>query len=132
MLSFDAIHEMSAETLDLIAADRRQRRRPGPIEIARNRDRIERPHSQVRVIAVDDQRLPAAGDAEGGGQAMRLARERGERSPSLIEIAGLVEDPALERERLIGAQAIGVRPDRADGERLGLRQFAGEALERTT
>ena len=42
-----------------------------------------------------------------------------------------MEDPALEREGLIGAQAIGVRPDRADGERLGLRQFAGEALERT-
>ena len=48
-----------------------------------------------------------------------------------IEIAGFVEDPALEGERLIGAQAIGVRPDRADGERLGLRQFAGETLERT-
>src|SRR5208282_1110460 len=98
MLSFDAIHEMGAETLDLITADRRQRRRPGPIEIARNLNRIERPQSQVRVIAVDDQRLSGAGDAKGRGQAMRLARERPERSRRLVQIAGLVEDPALERE----------------------------------
>ena len=54
---------------------------------------------------------------------MRLAREFGERSRSLGEIARFVEDPAFERERLIGAQAISVRPQRADGERFGLRQL---------
>src|SRR5271167_236651 len=131
MLSLDAIHEMGAEALDLIAADRRQRRRSDPIEVTRNRNRIERPHLQVRVIAVDEERLPGTGDAERRGQAMRLARERSQRSLSLVQIARLVEYPALERERLVGAQAIGARSDRADGERLGLRQFSGETLERT-
>ena len=73
MISFDTIHEMDAETLDLVAAYRPQRRRPSPIEIARYCIQIERPHSEVGMIAVDNQRSPGASDAEGGGQAMRLA-----------------------------------------------------------
>ena len=53
---------------------------------------------------------------------MRLAGERRQRC-ALNQIARLVKDPAFERERLIGADAIGVRTLRADGKRLGLRQL---------
>ena len=44
------------------------------------------------MIAVDNKRLPGAGDAEGRGQAMRLARERRERSRRLVEIVFADED----------------------------------------
>ena len=125
------LEEMRAERFELIAADARQNARPGAIEIARNGRLIERAHRQLGGLRVHDERDAAERDAEGGGQTMRLARERGKRSPGLVEIARLVEDPALERERLIGAQAIGVRPRRADGKRLGSRQFKRKVFERT-
>ena len=62
---------------------------------------------------------------------MRLAGERGQRLRRLGEIAGLVEDPAFERERLIGADAVSVRTLRADGESLRPRQLNGHTFERS-
>ena len=82
------------------------------------------------MISVDDERLAGAGDAEGRGQAMRPAGERGQRFRRFGEIMRLVEDPAFERERLIGADAIGVRTLCADGERLRARQLESHAFER--
>ena len=65
MIAFDVLKEVNSETLALINADGRQHAPPGPLEITRNLIRIECPHSQVRMISVDDQRFPSAGDAEG-------------------------------------------------------------------
>ena len=41
-----------------------------------------------------------------------------------------MEDPAFERERLIGADAVSVRTLRADRESLGPRQFDGDIFKR--
>src|SRR5271166_5324010 len=98
---------MGAKPFNLINSDAQKHRGPGSIEIARNRNGIEPPHSKVRVIAVNDERLSRAGDAESRRQTMCLAGEFGERLGGLGETARLVDDPALERERLIRAQAIG-------------------------
>lgn len=122
---------MGTETFNLINSDAREHRGPGAIEIARNRNGIEMPHSKACVIAVNDERLSEAGDAECRRQPMRLAGECGKRLGGLGETARLVDDPAFERERLIRAQAIGVRPQRADGERLGPRQLDCQTFERT-
>ena len=54
MIAFDVLKEVNSETLALINADGRQHARPGPLEITRNLIRIECPHSQVRMISVDD------------------------------------------------------------------------------
>ena len=122
---------MGPKAFNLINSDARQHGGPGAIEIARNRHRIEISHLKVCVFAVDDQRLSEAGDAEGGRQPMRPARERGERLGGLGDIARLVDDASLERERLIRAQAIGVRPQRADGDGLGPRQLDRQTFKRT-
>ena len=74
MIPFNMLEQVNSETLALINADGRQHARSGALEITRNLTGIECPHSQVGMISVDDQRLPSAGDAEGRGQAMRLAR----------------------------------------------------------
>ena len=66
MIAFDAIEQMGAKTFNLINPDAREHRGPGAIEIARNRSGIERPHSKARMILVDDERSPGAGDTEGG------------------------------------------------------------------
>ena len=63
---------------------------------------------------------------------MRLAGQRGQRLRPFGQIAGLVKNPAFERERLIGADAIGMRPLTADRKRLGLRQLRGQIFERST
>ena len=80
---------------------------PGALEIARNFAGIEGPHSEIRVFSVDDQRLAPAGDAN-AKSSDRLAGKGGQRSRRFGEIAALVEDPAFEHERLIGADAVGV------------------------
>ena len=54
MIAFDVLKEVNSETLALINADGRQHARPGALEITRNLIRIECPHSQVRMISVDD------------------------------------------------------------------------------
>jgi hypothetical protein len=130
MIAFDAIEEMGAKTFNLINPDAREHRGPGAIEIARNSSGIERPHSKLGMILVDDQRLPGASDAERGAQAMCLALERGEALGSLAEIARLVEDPAFERERLIGAETIGLRSQSTDGERFGAGQLDRQTFQR--
>ncbi len=61
---------------------------------------------------------------------MRLAGERRQRLRAFGKIARLVQDLAFERERLIGADAIGVRTLGADRKRLGLRQFESHTFER--
>ena len=130
MVSFNALEQMNSKTLALIDADGGQYARTRAFEIARNLVESERSHLQVRMIPVDDQSSPAAGDAERGGQAMRPAGERRERLRRFGEIAGLVEDPAVERERLVGTNAISVRTFRADCEGLRPRQFDGDVRER--
>ena len=61
---------------------------------------------------------------------MRLAGQRGQRLRRLGEIAGLVENPTFERERLIGADAVGVRPVGTRCERLGLSQLQSYVFNR--
>ena len=73
MIAFNALEQVNSKTLALICADRGQDARPGALEIARNLPGIERPHSYIGVISVDDQRFPGARHAERGGQPMRLA-----------------------------------------------------------
>src|SRR3984957_13390786 len=130
MIPFNALEQMNSKALALICADRGQHARPDALEIARNLTRIERPHSYIGMISVDDQRFPGAGDAERGGQAMRLAREQAQRLRGGVEIAGLVENLTFERERLISADAVGVRPVRAGCEGLGLSQFQSNLFNR--
>src|SRR5580693_5534446 len=125
MVPFNALEQMNSETLALVHANGRQHAESSAFEIARNLFRSEGSHPQVRMISVDDQRLSASGDAESRGQAMRLARERGQRFRPFGEIAGLVEYPAFERERLIGADAVGIWAPRTDGKSLRLRQLNG-------
>ena len=74
MIAFNTIEQMGAKTFNLINPDACEHRGAGAIEIARNRSGIERPHSKVRVILLNDQRSPGARDREGGGQTMRLAQ----------------------------------------------------------
>ena len=95
MIAFDVLKEMNSETLALINADGRQHARPGALEITRNLSWIECPHSQVRMISVDDQRFPSAGDAEGRSQPMRLAGQRSQRLRAFCQIPGLMEDRCL-------------------------------------
>jgi|ERR1700722_4353883 hypothetical protein len=109
MIAFDVLKEVNSETLALINADGRQHTRPGAFEITRNLIRIEGSHSQVGMISVDDQRFPSASDAEGRGQAMRLPGQRSQRLRAFRQIARLMKDPAFERKRLIGADAVSVR-----------------------
>ena len=130
MIAFDVFKEVNSETLALINADGRQHTRPGAFEITRNLIRIEGSHSQVGMISVDDQRFPSASDAEGRGQTMRLAGQRGQRLRTFGQIPRLVEDPAFERERLIGADAVSVRTHRANRERLGFSQFDRQIFKR--
>ena len=130
MIAFDVLEQVNSEALALIHADGRQHARSGAIEITRNLIRIEGSHSQVGMISVDDQRLSSAGDAEGRGQAMRLAGQRGQRLRPFGQVAGLVKNPAFERERLIGADAMGVRTRRANRKRLGFGQLDGQIFKR--
>ena len=60
---------------------------------------------------------------------MRLAGQRGQCFRRLVQIAGLVKDPASEGQRLVGAEAVGVWPLRTRGERLGSRQLEGHVLQ---
>ena len=130
MIAFDALKEMNSETLAVINADGRQHARPGAFEITRNLARIECPHSQIRMISVDDQRSPSASDAEGRGQAVRLPGQRSQCLRAFDQIARLVKDPAFERKRLIGADAVSVRTHRANRERLGLSQLDRQIFKR--
>src|SRR3984957_11583184 len=108
MVPFNVLEQVNSKTLALIRANGRQHGRPGTFEIPRNLMRIESPQSYVGVISVDDQRLAGSGHAERGGQAMRLARQCSQRLRGFSEIRRFMEDASLERERLIGADAIGV------------------------
>ncbi len=81
------------------------------------------------MISVDDQRFPSASDAEGRGQAMRLAGQRGQCLRPFDQIARLVKDPAFERENLISPDAVSVRTHRANRERLGFGQFDRQIFE---
>ena len=82
------------------------------------------------MISVDDQRSPSASDAEGRGQAMRLAGQRSQRLRAFGQIPRLMEDRAFKRERLIGADAVSVRTHRANRERLGFGQLDRQIFER--
>ena len=96
MISLDVLEQVNSETLALIHADRRQHAGSGALEITRNLIRIEGSHSEVGMISVDDQRFPSASDAEGRGQAMGLAGQRGQCLRPFDQIARLVEDPCLQ------------------------------------
>ena len=61
---------------------------------------------------------------------MRSAGQRRQRLRSFDEIAGFVEDLAIERERLIGADAIGIWTFRAHCESLRPRQFDSDMFNR--
>ena len=61
---------------------------------------------------------------------MRPAGERRQRLRAFDKIARFVEDPAVKRQRLIGADAVSVRTFRADCESLRLRQFDGDIFKR--
>ena len=61
---------------------------------------------------------------------MRSAGQRRQRLRSFDEIAGFVEDLAIERERLIGANAVSVRTSGADCEGLRPRQFDSDMFNR--
>ncbi len=61
---------------------------------------------------------------------MHLAGQRRQRLRPFDEIAGLVEDPAVQRERLIGADAVSVGTFRADCESLRPRQFDRDIFKR--
>ena len=130
MIPFNMLEKVNSKTFALIRANGRQHRRPGTLEITRNLIGIECSHSQVGMISVDDQRLPSAGDAERRGQAMCLARQRGQRLRPVGQIPRLMEDPALKRERLIGADAVSVGTHRANRERLGFGQLDRQIFER--
>ena len=61
---------------------------------------------------------------------MRPARERRQSLRPFKEIARFVEDPAVQRERLIGANAVSVRSFRADCESLRPSQFDRDIFKR--
>jgi hypothetical protein len=61
---------------------------------------------------------------------MRPAGERRESLRPFNEIARFVEDPVVQRKRLIGANAVSVRSFRADCESLGPRQFDSDIFNR--
>jgi hypothetical protein len=130
MIAFNVLEQVNSETFALIRADGGQHRPPRTLEIPRNLVRIEGPQSYVGMISVDDQGLPGPGDREGRGQAMRLAGQGGQGLRRLDEIGGLMKDAPVERKRLIGADAIGVRTRGADCERLGPRQLQGQIFQR--
>ena len=77
MIPFNVLEQMNSKTLALIHANRGQHAWARAFEIARNLVGGEGSHSQVRMISVDDERAPGAGDAECRGQAMRPAGQRG-------------------------------------------------------
>ena len=61
---------------------------------------------------------------------MRLAGQCGQCFRPFGQIARLVKNPAFERERLIGTDAVSVRTQRANRERLGFGQLDGQILKR--
>ena len=61
---------------------------------------------------------------------MRPAGEGRQRLRPFIEIARLVKNPTIDGERLIGANAVSVRPLRADCESLRPRQFDSDIFNR--
>src|SRR5271166_5636082 len=111
---------MQAKPFQLINAHAGDDIGSSEIEILRDRASVEDSHVQFSSILFDAEDRAGPGYAEGRGQTMRPARERGERMCGLSEIARLMQETVFERQCLICAQAVGFRMQCAGGERLGL------------
>ena len=61
---------------------------------------------------------------------MRLPGQRSQCLRAFGQIARLVKDPAFERKRLIGANAVSVRTQRANRKRLGFSQLDRQIFKR--
>src|SRR5215831_3812187 len=104
MLAFDALEQLDADPLQLVAANARRDRRPRGIEVGFEKAIGKGAHGEPRHLAVLEHDRAFSHQRNRGMKLMRSAAQRLELRARASAVAGLGKPPLAKRQGLVGAQ----------------------------
>src|SRR5215813_2560393 len=104
MLAFDALEQLDADPLQLVAANARRDRRPRGIEIGFEKAVGKGAHAEPRHLAVLEHDRALSHQRNRGMKLMRSAAQRLELRARTCAVTGFGKPPRAKRQDLVGPQ----------------------------